>query len=118
MPKFTDSTTDLLQHAFPIPGKGVESPDALAEVRAAQLKLYAVTQYRFYVAFQALVLVLAVVALVALVICIARVMDGTDMAAILGGVGAVVTGAGAAFIQKQATDAKDRYMEALKLLEA
>jgi len=95
----------------------------LESTRRAQLILYARTQYGFYAVFQALVVVLAIAAAVALVAGIYRLVAGNpDTAdAIVSasvGVGALVTGAAAMFIQRQASDAKDRYLEALRLLEA
>ena len=90
--------------------------------RRAQLKLYAQTQYGFYAVFQALVAVLAIAAVFALVVGIVRLTTGNpDTAdAIVSaavGVGALVSGAAAVFIQRQASEAKDRYLEALRLLE-
>jgi hypothetical protein len=95
----------------------------LADVRDAQLALYARTQYAFYAVFQALVLVLACAAVVALVVCIIRLSAGdhaaVELVADIGiGVSSLVTGGAATFIQTQASAAKDRYLEALKLLQA
>lgn len=94
----------------------------LAATHRAQLILYARTQFAFYAVFQALVVVLAVAAAIALVAGIYRLTAGhpgtADAIVSAGvGVGALVTGGAAMFIQKQASEAKDRYLEALRLLE-
>lgn len=94
----------------------------LAATHRAQLILYARTQFAFYAVFQALVVVLAVAAAIALVVGIYRLTAGhpdtADAIVSVGvGVGALVTGGAAMFIQKQASEAKDRYLEALRLLE-
>lgn len=94
----------------------------LESTHHAQLILYARTQYGFYAVFQALVVVLAIAAAIALVAGIYRLTAGSpgtaDAIVSTGvGVGALVTGAAAMFIQRQASEAKDRYLEALRLLE-
>ena len=95
---------------------------SLETTRRAQLKLYAQTQYAFYAVFQALVVVLAIAAAIALVAGIYRLTAGSpgtaDAIVSAGvGVGALVTGAAAMFIQRQASEAKDRYLESLQLLQ-
>jgi hypothetical protein len=108
-------------------------PDAVAAVKDtideqlqsthhAQLVLYARTQYGFYAVFQTLVVVLSIAAVFALVVGIVRLTTGSPdtadaVVSAAVGVGALVSGAAAMFIQRQASDAKDRYLEALRLLE-
>ena len=94
----------------------------LQSTHRAQLILYARTQYGFYAVFQALVVVLAIAAAIALVAGIYRLTAGSPgtadtIVSASVGVGALVTGAAAMFIQRQASDAKDRYLESLRLLE-
>lgn len=114
-----DITTEaLLRAAFTVSGGGPEGAGAatLDDERAAQLRLYARTQYSFYVAFQALVLVLAVAIAWALVVVVTRLLDQTDVQTVLAGLSAVATSAGAVFLQNQANKAKSRYDDALALL--
>lgn len=82
----------------------------------AQVKLFARTQYTFYVAFQALVLVLALAVATALVISIIRLLDGVDVAEIVLLLGSVATGIAAGFLQKQASEAHGRYKDAQNAL--
>lgn len=97
-----------------------EIQDDLDKERKAQLVLYSRTQYGVYAVFQALVIALAFASTLALVICIIRLI-WADQSAInliteVGvAVGSIATGGAARFIQKQATEAKERYLEALKL---
>jgi len=132
-PIVAEGAKAAIKDAFPIRTAAVTKamvpeaqPDtidqSLEATRRAQLKLYAQTQYGFYAVFQALVAVLAIAAVFALVVGIVRLTTGNpDTAdAIVSaavGVGALVSGAAAVFIQRQASEAKDRYLEALRLLE-
>lgn len=129
-PIVEEGAKGAIKDAFPLQAPprtalAPEGPSAidpqLAATHRAQLILYARTQYAFYAVFQALVVVLAIAAAVALVVGIFRLTAGhpgtADAIVSVGvGVGALVSGAAAAFIQKQASDAKDRYLEALRLL--
>ena len=78
----------------------------------AQIKLFARTQYAFYVGFQILVLALAVAVAVALILFIIRLTDEVDVVGVVGTLGALATGAAAGFLQTQASAAKGRYDEA------
>ncbi|WP_072843720.1 hypothetical protein [Rhodococcus tukisamuensis] len=111
---------DELKHEVAETTAAIE--DQLAVERTAQLKLYARTQYGFYVCFQLLVLVLAIVAAGALVIGIVRLVFGDPsnidvVISVIVAIGAVATGGAAVFIQRQATEGKDRYLEAIKLID-
>ena len=128
-----EGSETAIKDAFPIgtaPVTKALAPEAqpraidqsLETTRRAQLKLYAQTQYAFYAVFQALVVVLAIAAAIALVAGIYRLTAGNpgtaDAIVSAGvGVGALVTGGAAMFIQRQASEAKDRYLESLRLLE-
>lgn len=110
-----DTTTgDLLRTAFTGPVGGLEQADT-DPAYLAQLALYARTQRAFYIAFQTIVLVLAAVTLGALIVFIVRVVGGVDVGVLVAGLGTLASGGGAAFLQKQASEAKDNYLEALKL---
>jgi hypothetical protein len=112
----TRSTADLLAEAFPASAnEGVQ--DAQSRTLCAQLTLYSRTQYVFYVAFQALVLALAVAAAVVLIIFIQRLTHGAHITGAVGTLGGAVTGGVAIFLQKQASDAKKRYEAALSQLQ-
>ena len=113
-------TAELLRNAYVGPVGGLEGVDEDPTYKA-QLALYARTQHAFYVAFQAVVLVLALATLGALVVFVARlvggidVVGGVDVAVLISAIGTLVSGGAAVFLQKQASEAKDRYVEALKL---
>jgi hypothetical protein len=99
-----------LRTAAPAPVEGAEY--------AAQLALYARTQYAFYVAFQALVFILAAAALLGLIISVGRLIQNVDVAGIVGGIASIVSGGGATFLNTQAKQANSRYKDALKLLKS
>ncbi|MEO7060729.1 MAG: hypothetical protein ABI083_13500 [Lapillicoccus sp.] len=109
------STTDLLRDAY-APAAGNEAMDDPAYT--AQLALYARTQYAFYLAFQTLVVILAVAVVTALVLTVIRLAQGVDATTAVTGLGAVVGGGATAFLGKQAHGAKDRYLEAMTLFRA
>lgn len=110
------STRDLLREAYQ-PSADVGGPEGAGDAAyLAQLSLYARTQYAFYLAFETLVVGLAVMIAVALGVVVVRLLDGVDPTTAIAGLGAVVGGAATAFLQKQAGDAKDRYLEAMGLL--
>jgi hypothetical protein len=111
---FNETTGDLLREAFSGPIGGLEQADTDPAYRA-QLALYARTQRAFYIAFETIVLVFAVVTLGALIIFVARVVGGVDAEVLVAGLGTIASGGGAAFLQKQAREAKGNYLEALKL---
>lgn len=108
----SESTSELLGRLRPNRNENA-SPDAEWD---AQVKLFARTQYTFYVAFQALVLVLAIAVATALVISIIRLLDGVDVAGVVLLLGSVATGIAAAFLQKQASEANARYKDAQNAL--
>lgn len=108
------TTTDLLRAAY-APSGGVEGADDPAY--KAQLSLYARTQYGFYVGFQALVAALAIAVAAALLIAIMRLVNDADVAGVITGLAAVVAGGATIFLQQQASQAKDRYLEAMTLLK-
>ncbi|RKT79434.1 hypothetical protein DFJ68_2905 [Terracoccus luteus] len=105
------STDELLRKAYG--SGGVEGLDDAGY--AAQLGLYARTQYTFYVAFQALVVVIATAVVAALVITVLRLVDGIDPATVVAGLAAIVGGVATKFLNDSARDAKERYLEALAL---
>lgn len=107
-------TSQLLRTAFTGPPGGLEGV-AEDPAYAAQLALYARTQHAFYVAFQAVVLVLALATLGALVVFVVRLAAGVDVTSLVSGLGTLVSGSAAGFLQKQAGEAKERYLEALTL---
>lgn len=103
-----ESTSELLGQLRATREEGA-SPDDEWE---AQVKLFARTQYAFYVAFQTLVLALALAVATALVISIMRLLEGVDVADLILLLGSVATGIAAGFLQKQASEANARYKEA------
>lgn len=113
--RVTESTAELLKRLRP---RVTESPASRTAAWEAQVKLFAYTQYAFYVGFQMLVLVFGVAIAVALVIFIARLIDGVDVTEVVGILGSVAAGVAAGVLQKLASDAKTRYNEALAELKS
>lgn len=83
--------------------------------RNAQLGIVEITQYSLYLVFQLLVLAFTVAVLICLVVSIWRLTSDPSTAnvtvGVAAGLGVVVTGSAAAFLQKQANEAKDRWNE-------
>lgn len=111
--RVSESTSDLLKRLRPSRNENV-SPDA---EWAAQVKLFARTQYAFYVAFQTLVLTLALAVATALVVSVIRLLDGVDVAGLVLLLGSLATGIAAGFLQKQASEANTRYKDAQTALK-
>lgn len=76
-------------------------------------------QFRFMAFFQTLVAVLGVLTLLLLVVAAYHVFkqDKDAVDGVLAGVGAIVSGAGALFLERQRQDARDALKAAQKLLE-
>ncbi|MCV7223743.1 hypothetical protein [Mycolicibacterium elephantis] len=115
-----ESFYELLQHAYPSDAAGGLRAASAKPARDSQVKIVQVTQYALYVAFQVLVLALAIAVTTSLIIAIWRLSTNPDTAeAILSGVvivGDIATGAAAGFLQKQANEAKKRYEDARRYL--
>jgi hypothetical protein len=109
-----ESTSQLLRRLRPT---DLETPTTREEEWDTHVKLFAKTQYLFYVSFQTLVLGLALAVATALVISIIRVLDGVDVTELILLIGSIATGIAAAFLQKQASEAHTRYKEAQTVLK-
>lgn len=67
------------------------------------------TQYRFMVAFQTLVLMLAVGTLILLLVAVWQAIDGRAIATLVSAGGTIVTGAASTFLNTQRKDARDAF---------
>ena len=67
------------------------------------------TQYRFMVAFQVLVLLLASGALILLLVAIWQAIDGRAIGTLVSAGGTIVTGAASTFLNTQRKDAREAF---------
>lgn len=74
-------------------------------------------QYRFMMAFQTLVLMLAVGTLILLLMAVWQAIDGRAIATLVSAGGAIVTGAAAKFLNDQRKDARLAFKAAQRGLE-
>ena len=88
---------------------------ALSSEQDSQLAIIQITQYAMYAVFQLLVLALTAAVTAALIISIWRLTTHPDTAQLIVSavvaVGAIAAGTASIFVQKQASDAKKRWME-------
>jgi ketopantoate reductase len=115
----SSSFAGYLESAFPRPsvepGKAGLRPMALSSEQDSQLAIIQITQYAMYVVFQLLVLALTAAVTASLIVTIWRITAHPDTSqlvlSVVAALGAIVAGAAAIFIQKQATNARQRWME-------
>jgi uncharacterized membrane protein len=95
------------EEAKPIAENATSNP-----ILCASLKREEQLQYHFMFIYQMIVLIFAVIVLALLIFAGWRIATGAAFQAVIAGVGALVSGAAAAFLLKQRADARDTYKAA------